>query len=75
MQRLIWALTNLRAERIETTFIIGALTEISVKAAKSDPPEAAAAYLDSMAAVLDANAQAIRTGKVMNMAQAIFGSA
>ena len=53
------AMTDLRAEGMETVFIMAALAEICVKAAKSEP-ENAATYLDSVTAILDANAQAIR---------------
>jgi len=65
------ALKDLRAEGMDTVFIMGALGEICVRAAKSEP-EQAADYLDSLIAVLDANAQAIRAGTVINMAQALF---
>ena len=67
------AMTDLRAEGMETVFIMAALADICVTAAKSEP-ENAATYLDSVTAILDANAQAIRAGTVVNMAQAIFGS-
>jgi hypothetical protein len=73
IKALEMTLTALRAEGMDTVFIIGALGEICVKAAKSEP-ENAATYLDSLTAILDANAQAIRAGTVVNMAEALVGS-
>ena len=66
-------LTDLQAQDVDATFIIAALGEICAKVAKSDP-EHGLTHLESLVAILDANAQAMRAGTVMNMAQAIFGS-
>jgi hypothetical protein len=72
IKKLDMVLTDLRAEGMETVFIIAALAEICVKAAKSEP-EQAAAHLEALTAILDANAQAIRGGRVVNLAHALFG--
>jgi hypothetical protein len=52
-------LTDLRAEGMNTTFILAALTEISAKVARFDPEEGRAP-LDAMISVLAATAQAMR---------------
>ena len=52
-------LTDLRAEGMNTAFILAALTEISAKVARFDPEEGQAP-LDAMISVLAATAQAMR---------------
>jgi hypothetical protein len=64
-------MTDFRAQGIDTTFIIAALGEICVKAARSEP-EYEQTHLDALAAVLQASAQAKRAGSVFQMARAIF---
>jgi hypothetical protein len=66
-------LTDLRAQGMDTVFILAALAEIAAKVARFNPEEGQAP-LDAMIAVLDANAQAMRGGAAINMGQVIFGS-
>ncbi len=54
--------------------LVPALAEVCIKAAAHDP-ENEQILLDSLVAILTAHTDAKRAGGVMNMAQAIFGSA
>lgn len=63
---------QLLKEGVDPLFIMAALAEIIVDVAKTDR-HFAATHLESVAAILKANEEAIRGGTVMNMAKAIFG--
>ena len=72
MRHLDRALTVIRAEGVDPVFIIPAMGEVCAKIAKAEPD--GAAWMESLAAILHAQAQAMRGKNVMNMAKAIFGS-
>jgi hypothetical protein len=74
IEQLEKCVADFEAKGIYPIFIIAALSEIMVRVAKTEEAGPAVA-LQSAIAVLKANEEAIRAGKVMNMAQAIFGSA
>jgi hypothetical protein len=63
---------QLLKEGVDPPFIMAALAEIIVDLAKTDR-HFDTTHLESVAAILKANEEAIRGGTVMNMAKAIFG--
>lgn len=68
IQELDKLMTDLRAQGMDTPFILAAFTEIIVKAAKSEP-EKATGHLENVMAVLDANAQSLRAADEMKRAK------
>jgi hypothetical protein len=72
IQELDKLMTDLRAQGMDTSFILAALTEIMMKAATSEP-EKAAGYLENVMAILDANTQSLRAANVMQQFWNSFG--
>ncbi len=63
-----------RARGVIDTVLVAALGEVAIKTATTDK-EMAQIHLDALAAITKAAADAHRGQTVMNMAQAVFGTA
>ena len=74
IEQLEKCLADFDAKGIDPVFIIAALTDIIIRVAKTDE-NGPALPLQTVIAVLKANEEAIRAGRPMSTAQAIFGSA
>ena len=68
IQELDKLMTDLRAQGTDTPFILEGLTEIIVKATKSEPKKAAW-HLENVIAILDANMQSLRSANVTKLAK------